>query len=306
MGVRIISYWILGLILMWIMLCCRPHNSRDMAESNFPWEGFKNDTGYDLSAPSEKYLLPDILHEVSGLSYLKNQVLACIQDEQGTIFLFDLKEKKVTDRFNFAKNGDFEGIEVVGDDIYTIKSNGKLFKYHMPDGLTSEIETPLSNANDVEGLAFDPQFQRLLIACKESAGLPGNKIKGKAVYSYYLSGTFTRAPTYLLKGDQLDTWNQSQQQPINLTKRMKAFKPSGIAVHPKSHDIYIIAYIGRVLLVLTAEGHIKNLVPLPAKLFPQPEGICFAPNGDLFISNESSGNAANILQFKPITIKRGP
>ncbi len=37
---------------------------------------------------------------------------------------------------------------------------------------------------------------------------------------------------------------------------------------------------------------------LDKKTFRQPEGICFDPEGNLFISNEGQGGKANILIFK--------
>ena len=52
-----------------------------------------------------------------------------------------------------------------------------------------------------------------------------------------------------------------------------------------------------MLLVINRSGEIITSVKLPKKLFKQPEGICFNPEGDLFISNEKKGKRANILQF---------
>ena len=85
---------------------------------------------------------------------------------------------------------------------------------------------------------------------------------------------------------------------MNLTKRKKAFMPSGIAVHPETRDIYIVATVGKLLIVLNPEGHTKHLVPLSPRVFRQPEGICFTTGGDLIISNEGQDGRGKIQLFK--------
>ena len=46
-------------------------------------------------------------------------------------------------------------------------------------------------------------------------------------------------------------------------------------------------------------GTLKQVYPLNAQLFKQPEGIAFTPSGDMLISNEAAGKgAANILYYK--------
>tara|TARA_B100000965_G_scaffold406821_1_gene449177 strand:+ start:2456 stop:2626 length:171 start_codon:yes stop_codon:yes gene_type:complete len=51
-------------------------------------------------------------------------------------------------------------------------------------------------------------------------------------------------------------------------------------------------------MVFGTDGKPKNLTELKRSLFPQPEGIAFAPNGDLFISNEVEGDGGTLLWFK--------
>jgi uncharacterized protein YjiK len=80
------------------------------------------------------------------------------------------------------------------------------------------------------------------------------------------------------------------------------FQPSGIAIHPFSGHIYIIASVGKSLIVFDRKGNIRAIKKLNKKLFQQPEGICFGPNGDLFISNEGKGGKATILKFKYMSL----
>jgi uncharacterized protein YjiK len=80
-------------------------------------------------------------------------------------------------------------------------------------------------------------------------------------------------------------------------KKHKPFKPSGVAVHPKSGFIFIIGTVGKMLVVLNPEGDLVHLVPLDPELFLQPEGICFSPRGDLYISSEGRGKSGYILKF---------
>ena len=41
----------------------------------------------------------------------------------------------------------------------------------------------------------------------------------------------------------------------------------------------------------------KRVKELDEKLFRQPEGICFSPEGDMYISNEGQGGKGYILKF---------
>ena len=76
------------------------------------------------------------------------------------------------------------------------------------------------------------------------------------------------------------------------------FKPSGLAVHPLTNEIYIIAHQGSIMVVFDQNLKIKNIYPLIPKIFKQPEGICFLPDGTLIISNEGVGGKANLLVFE--------
>jgi len=75
------------------------------------------------------------------------------------------------------------------------------------------------------------------------------------------------------------------------------FQPSGIAVHPVSNEYYIVASVGKLLIVLGRDFEILSITKLDKRFFKQPEGICFDESGTLFISNEGKGSKATILKF---------
>jgi uncharacterized protein YjiK len=77
----------------------------------------------------------------------------------------------------------------------------------------------------------------------------------------------------------------------------KTFAPSGIAIHPITSEIFVISSQGKKLLILSPEGKKNALIELNPKNFVQPEGICFTPNGDLFISSEGVNSNSYILKF---------
>lgn len=77
--------------------------------------------------------------------------------------------------------------------------------------------------------------------------------------------------------------------------------PSGIAVHPVTGEFYIISAVGNILMVVNRNNEIVHLEKLIPKLYKQPEGICFSPDGKtLYISNEGKQKQANILIFNSI------
>ena len=50
---------------------------------------------YNLSSPTKTYTLPATLNEISGITILNNNEIACVQDELGIIYIYDLKEGKI-------------------------------------------------------------------------------------------------------------------------------------------------------------------------------------------------------------------
>ena len=255
------------------------------------WAQAANDFPYNLEEPLHLYTLPESLEEISGLTYYADGQLAALNDEHGRVYVFDINERKVVHRIRFEGDGDFEGIELVDNYMYAIKSNGKLYRFNIEmEGVVEKLPSPFNSKNDIEGLGYDPDQQKLLVALKGDGDIKGVDVKGKAIYGFNLgTDKFEKLPLYTLKDKDVERV---------LGAKYKKIKPSGIAVHPISGEVYVIASSGRALVVFHKNGKPKNLSLLRSKLFPQPEGIAFAPNGDLFISNEREGEGGTILHFK--------
>ncbi len=76
----------------------------------------------------QKWELPSDLKEVSGIAYIKDIKLACVQDEIGKIFIYNTDSKKVEKEIEFAGVGDYEGITVVNTTAYIIRADGNIFE----------------------------------------------------------------------------------------------------------------------------------------------------------------------------------
>ena len=50
---------------------------------------------YDLSAPDKVYILPPALYEISGMTETDASTIACIQDEHGIFFFYDINKNKI-------------------------------------------------------------------------------------------------------------------------------------------------------------------------------------------------------------------
>ncbi len=236
---------------------------------------------YTLNKPAENYTLPKELREISGLTYYKNGQLLCVQDEEAVVYVFDTKRGKVVKDFGFGGYGDFEGIEYVNDQVYVLESNGTLSRFKPESTQIGRTKTDLPKKTEVEGLGYDPKTKRLLIAVKNGEGS-----SDKAVYSFDL---LNRA---VFKDMSL---NDEQLKVAGIDP--KTYKPSGIAVHPITGEWYMLTSAGKRLLITSRQARIIYSEPLDPKAFRQPEGICFAPNGDLFIASEGDGKKGYILKF---------
>ncbi|QJD80199.1 SdiA-regulated domain-containing protein [Spirosoma rhododendri] len=248
------------------------------AESKAPAYPF----AYRLNQPASVVNLPKKLDEISGLSYYKPNQLLCIQDEAAAVYVYDIQAGKVIEDIDFGGYGDFEGVEYVKGEVYALESNGMLSRFKPGDLKGGHVKTGVPAKTEVEGLGYDPKSNQLLIAVKKGS----TGASDKAIYTYDL----TRKTVY-------KALNISDVQLEEAGIDPDSYKPSGIAVHPITGDWYVLTSAGHRLVVMNRQGKILYSEKLDEKLLRQPEGICFAPSGDLFIASEGKGKKAVILTF---------
>jgi hypothetical protein len=128
--------------------------------------------GYNLTSPDVSYSLPHVLQEISGLTYIDSSSFACIQDEKGIIFIYNLQKEKIKKKYTFNFDGDYEGIARVNRTIYILRSDGTLFEIVDYKSKESPVNTYVTGlpADNNEGLCYDMDNNRLLIACKGKIG----------------------------------------------------------------------------------------------------------------------------------------
>ena len=132
----------------------------------------QNTIPYQLDQVKQRIVLPDELREVSGLTVIDSKTLACVQDEAGIAFIYDLDKQEIKRKIHFAGPGDYEGIAPVGKDLYVLRSDGVLFlirDFAKNNPAIDSIETGIPN-KDNEGLCFDKENKRLLIGSKSKIG----------------------------------------------------------------------------------------------------------------------------------------
>lgn len=286
---------------------CNPKTSEMIPSDDNPFE-------YDLENPDGKYKLPSFLEEISGLSYYGKGKIACVQDEKAHIYILNLEQEKIVKKYEFGGDADYEDIAVVGKTAYVLRNNGHIYRiknFNKKDRKVKKFNTPLKERNDTEGMAYDPLSNALLIGCKGSPSIEKeNLYEGyKAIYKFDLEKEeLIRSPHFLIDLERIDSYidrSVFSRLSIKVAKSLRliesetSFQPSGIAVHPLYAEIYIISSVGKLLIVLNRRGKVLDVKELDPKIFRQPEGICFSPTGDMFISNEGQGGKGYILKFKP-------
>lgn len=266
---------------------------------------------YELNEPDTTFKLTKKLDEISGLGlHTDGKHLVAVQDEDGLVFLLDKESGEVTEKFEFWKDGDYEGIEMVGDQIFVAKSSGTVYCIKNPGRENQEVTKHnefLNSQNDVEGIAYDAAHHRLLMACKGKAGEGEEYELTKGIYAFNLETMeLDSIPAYTISQDEVHDYLNTSPAIRKLEKLQEFFtpdestfglSPSGLAIHPTTGDLYIISSVGKMLLILSPEGQIRHIEKLKKKVHPQPEGICFDTQGGLFISNEGKDGKATLHYF---------
>ena len=262
---------------------------------------------YAFDRPDVAVDLDDDLDEISGLTVLADGRLAAVQDEDGIIYVLDPATGAITQEIDFEGDGDYEGIERVGEALWVLRSDGTLFEVTGWDDGDPDVdrhETDLDEEHDTEGLAYDAARRRLLIACKE---YPGKGLKGqRAIYAFDLdSEQLAPEPAFLVDMEAVGA--SLGEHPVNRAVRgvldplvtLRGFKPSAVALHPGTREVYVLSSVQKVVVVLAPDGALRAVWPLPDALFAQPEGLALLPDGTLFIASEGDGQAPMLFRFSP-------
>ncbi len=251
-------------------------------------------TDKDFTHTGSKWELPVILSEISGIALLNPSVMACVQDELGIIFLYDLRKNVILSEIEFAGAGDYEGISIVNDDAYVLRSDGTIFEI-------SDFQSELKKVNEYrlklpktvqnfEGLCYDEKSNRLLLAPRT---FDSDRKDRKGIYAFNLTDkTFSDGIIF-----SIDLTNPVFNS-VKKSSKYEVFIPSEIAVHPSNGDIYFSDARNKQVLVTNADGSIKKLVPLSRHVFPKTEGIAISGDDHIYLSNEGKKTRPTIIRIQ--------
>ncbi|MCE3226735.1 MAG: hypothetical protein K0S32_1286 [Bacteroidetes bacterium] len=263
---------------------------------------------YNLSLPDSSFILPDTLREISGLTHVDSVYFACIQDENGILFIYDVLRNKIKEQYAFNINGDYEGIAKVGKVFFVLRSDGVLFlisDYDSKKPKVASIPTGIPAQNN-EGLCYDQANNRLLIACKGKIG-KGPEYKDKRViYAFDIKTLkLSKEPVYDFNLYAIKEFaiKNKIRLPEKVKKKSNAAEPvirmqtSAICIHPVTKKLYLLSASDHILFVFDMYGNVEQMEILDPVLFNKPEGVAFLENGDMFISNEGQNKRPTLLRF---------
>ncbi|SFE36123.1 SdiA-regulated [Chitinophaga sp. CF118] len=276
-----IRYFVIFLLLL---SCNQFKNRQD--------KNFTSPKGYDFRESSRFYVRQS-MQEISGIVLAPDeQHILAINDEQGRVFSLDITANKPYTSWKFDKSGDYEDIATNGKDWMVLKSNGHLYEV---TGLYSDSTDAISykftggGKQEFETLYFDSARNSMVMICKNCEVDKGS---GKTTAYGFNMGSmeFDEKPVYQINIEDIAKLTDT---------KIAQFKPSAAAIHPIEKRLYIVAAVNRMLVITDLNGKVLEAHNLKHSIFRQPEGITFAPNGDMYISNEAADEAqANILKFK--------
>lgn len=244
---------------------------------------------YEINNPKIIKLPPE-LSEISGIDYYaKDSSLFSIADDDKCFFKILLADESVR-RWNIHKGKDLEDIVLLDSSIFILQNNGDILETdRINNKKVQHFRFPEEYGKvEFESLYKSPDRQWLILICKDCKADDGSKI---STFMFNI-----RNKTY---SDSSFTINGKKIVHAAVNSEQKHFKPSAAAINPKDSLLYILSSINKCIAVTTLSGDVEKVYILNPKMYKQPEGITFAPNGDMFITNEAAGfGPAELLVLK--------
>lgn len=251
--------------------------------------------GYNLDE-GNKFVLPADLNEISGIVWLKSQPhsIYAVQDEEGVLFTYNMSANQITNRFEFAKKGDYEGVSTDGNQFFVLKSNGSIYTFPIGETDMSGVKEHkgLIPKGEYESMSFDTLTNKLYVLCKSCK----EDKKEASVTGYVLaqlteSGDLELERTFSISIDAIRKLDNTMS---------KSFKPSAMAKSLLKNEWYILSSVDKAILVTDENFIAKEVVRFDRKTFQQPEGIGFDREGNMYISSEAGDSGQAVLyQFLP-------
>ncbi|HQV85671.1 MAG TPA: SdiA-regulated domain-containing protein [Chitinophagaceae bacterium] len=231
------------------------------------------------------------LKEISGLAWdNKNDEFVAHYDEAGKLFYLDKETKVIKAEYTFGKKGDYEDVVLINSIPFVLRSDGMITKVNKDS--TGKIygeelgKIGITGVNDFEAMYYDPTRNALVLICKNCA--LDNKSSVSAFAYYFDSTGFDNKPVFTIDAKEVE-----RLSPHKTSK----FQPSAAAIHPVLQKLFILSSASNQLAIVDLDGKVEAVFELGKKLFPQPEGLTFKSNGDMYISNEGVISKATILRF---------
>lgn len=281
--------------------------------------------GYRLDRPDRTWKLPGALQEISGIALVDGQTVACVQDEKGIIYMYDLDQGRMVSTHGFGPDGDYEDLVVHGADAWVLRSDGVILEVRDYRGARPEVRLHVTGipAADNEGLGLAADGRRLLLACKSNpaTGTAGSRkltAGQRLVYAYDpASRQLSAGPVLVLDLEEVSRAGRAEEPPPEDSRKGKKGKQSGkknqaaregqppakvrlsaVACHPLTGEVWLLSALDQRLYVLGPAGEFRRVLELDGRLLPQPEGLAFRPNGDLLLSSEGRSGPGVILEFR--------
>lgn len=265
--------------LTFIILCsCSSGNKKS---------AFPDSEMYDLSHP-KVIKLPVELDEISGIAYYpKDTSVFAIIDEDGMLYKISLNQPDKLRSWRFDKKRDYEDLLLIDSSFYVLVSSGDIVKVNfVEDKLNStkiELSSLSKNQNEFESMFRDSG--KIIILCKSCDTDTKNQ---SSSFAWNLADSTPSLLPHL-----------SFDYSAVFKTKPKDLKASAAAVNPITNEIYIVSAIHSLLLVTSMDGKLISSYQLDPKIYKQPEGIAFTPEGDLIISNEFvEDGTSNLLLMK--------
>ncbi|HZI53241.1 MAG TPA: SdiA-regulated domain-containing protein [Chitinophagaceae bacterium] len=253
---------------------------------------YKSPPHYNFAQPV-RFELDVAIREISGLIWdnQKDQFVAH-NDEKGQVYFLDRSAGTIMGQpFVFSPSkGDYEDIAMIGQDIYVLRSDGAIFKIGIDSSgqrnSTDLGKIGLSDKNDFEAIYYDAEKKALIMICKNCNS---DDKKTVSAFAYYPDSIgFVTKPLY-----QIDAAKIKQLSPRETSK----FQPSAARIHPVLKKLFIISSASNQLVVADSNGEVEAVYMLAKKLFPQPEGLTFKSNGEMWICNEGVASGGTLVKF---------